>query len=431
MNKKLPIILLSILGVIALMVAEFFLINHFVCNAPENDQQATIETTEKPKAMMLLIEFRNTDGLANMVNDMKERDIKGILMVNADFVEANQEAIKQILDTGVVEIAASYDPKPYWEMTYDEQYETISDMVTRIEEMLDTKVRIISSRYMASDENTVKIADELGIEYITARGTTELATTVYKPDEYDVKIISVSNIDTVEFKYGSFCDYSYYERSGNPEDMEKDYLRAMTNDKFLATSHTYIGGYKARWNDMWHNFWDNYEVDWVDLDTLGTVDKEMPMWQIPINKNAPYTPEKIRPLIPYDEEENVVNPCLVEDLNSDLSSSTDTSESSETNTEDNDEISVNADTVVIFHNNSGSMCLEALAFFEENGIAYEEHINTESDYSDYYNAYKATNSESEGISENYGYYPFIFYKGRAFSGFDADIESSLSGLLGL
>jgi len=28
---------------------------------------------------------------------------------------------------------------------------------------------------------------------------------------------------------------------------------------------------------MWHRFWDNYEVDWVDLDTLGSVDKVMPM----------------------------------------------------------------------------------------------------------------------------------------------------------
>ncbi len=70
----------------------------------------------------------------------------------------------------------------------------------------------------------------------------------------------------------------------------------------MAVSHTYIGGLKERWNNMWHRFWDNYEVDWVDLDTLGSVDKVMPMWQIPVNKNAPYTPEKIRPAIPYEEE---------------------------------------------------------------------------------------------------------------------------------
>jgi hypothetical protein len=301
-------------------------------------------------------------------------------------------------------------------MTYDEQYTTITDMITRIEAALGIDVRIISSRYMASDENTVKIADKLGIEYITARGTTELATTVYKPEEYNVKIISVSNIDVPEFKYGSFCDYSFYERSGSPEDMTREFERAIQEEKFIGVSHTYIGGYKERWNNMWHNFWDNYEVDWVDLDTLGTVDKVMPMWQIPINKNAPYTPEKIRPAIPYDEEEDVINPCKVDDLN-------------EGESESNTENSVITDKVVIFHNNTGSMCLDALAFFKDESITYEQHLNTDSDYSSTLQTYKVSHPSSEGVSTDYGYYPYIFVKGKAYSGFNDEIGSEINELL--
>ena len=186
--KKLLIVLSIVLGVILLLFGEYFLLERYLC--PADDTQSPVVTDEKepPQAMMLLIEFKNTDGLVNMVSDMKERGIKGLLMVNADFTEENLDAIKAVLATGVVEIAPSYDPKPYWEMTYDEQYEIISDMITRIEEMLEVKPRVISSRYMASNEDTVKIAEELGIEYITARGTTELATTVYKPEEYSVKL---------------------------------------------------------------------------------------------------------------------------------------------------------------------------------------------------------------------------------------------------
>jgi len=411
MSKKLPIVLGVLIGIGILLTAEYFAVKQYVCPKTE-EEEAVQEENNIPKAMMLLIEFRNTDGLVNMVNDMKERNVKGILMVNGDFVDKNADAIKEVLETGVIEIAASYDPKPYWEMTYDEQYETITDMIAKIEKALDIEVRIISSRYMASDENTVKIADKLGIEYITARGTTELATTVYKPEEYNVKIISVSNIDTPEFKYGSFCDYSYYERSGSPEDMTSDFERAIQNNKFIGVSHTYIGGYKARWNDMWHNFWDNYEVDWVDLDTLGTVDKVMPMWQIPINKNAPYTPEKIRPAIPYDEEENITNPCKVDDLND-----TDSSLSSDAEIEDN--------TVVIFHNGKGPMCLDTIDFFKTNNISYEEHLNTEIDFYKLLNPYKAKYPTSEGVSSSYEYYPFIFAKGRAFSGFNDEIKNEI------
>ena len=417
MSKKLPIILGVLLGLGILIGGEFLLVRNFGCpKTSENVETKESEDTTKPKAMMLLIEFKNTEGLVNMVNDMKTRNIKGLLMVNADFVDKNKDAIKEVLATGNVEIAASYDPKPYWEMTYDEQNATITDMITRIESALNVKVRIISSRYMASDENTVKIADKLGIEYITARGTTELATTVYKPEEYNVKIISVSNIDVPEFKYGSFCDYSFYERSGSPEDMEKEYKRAIQEDKFIGVSHTYIGGYKARWNDMWHNFWDNYEVDWVDLDTLGTVDKVMPMWQIPINKNAPYTPEKIRPAIPYEDEEDVINPCKVDDLN-------------EGSSQTNNYNTITTDKVVIFHNNTGSMCLDALAFLKDNNISFEEHLNTDSDYSSTLQTYKTNNPSSEGVSTDYGYYPYIFVKGKAFSGFNDEVQQEILNAL--
>jgi len=415
MSKKLPIILGVLLGLGILIGCEFLLVRNFGCpKTTEKTETKESEVMSKPKAMMLLIEFKNTEGLVNMVNDMKERNIKGLLMVNADFVDKNKDAIKEILATGNVEIAASYDPKPYWEMTYDEQYATITDMITRIESALNVKVRIISSRYMASDENTVKIADKLGIEYITARGTTELATTVYKPEEYNVKIISVSNIDVPEFKYGSFCDYSFYERSGSPEDMEKEYKRAIQEEKFIGVSHTYIGGYKERWNDMWHNFWDNYEVDWVDLDTLGTVDKVMPMWQIPINKNAPYTPEKIRPAIPYDEEENVVNPCAVDDLNE---------------SKDSNGAKIQENTLVIFHNNTGPMCIEALEFLRNSNIEFEEYLTTDDNYYSNLIRYKNVFTGSEGVSEDFDYYPFIFYKNHAFSGFNENIKNDINKLI--
>ena len=409
MKKKYLTALLLIVGVISLFILEYIFINKYICPTTEVSQEKNI-----PQAMMLLIEFGKTDGLVNMVNDMKERNIHGILLINGDFIEDNAPVIKEVLKTGVIELGVSYDPEPFWDMPYEKQYQLITEMLEKSELYLGVTPRIISSRYMASDATTVQIADELGIEYITARGTTELATVVYKPAEYDVKIISVSNIDVPEFKYGSFCDYSFYERNGTPQDMEREYLRAITQEKFIGTSHTYIGGYKERWNDMWHKFWDEYEVDWVDLDTLGTVDITMPMWQIPINKNAPYTPEKIRPQIDYESEPDVTNPCQVEDLNE--------GESEEIVIEEKDELTV-------FHNGQGPMCLEFLDFLNEYNLEYEEHLNTDTDFVSQLNAHKVDNPKSEGISETYGYYPIIFVEGRAFSGFDQDIENEIKDIL--
>lgn len=318
MNKKLPVVLGILAVVTTLLFAEFFLVRQFACPEADEKEQTIVTEPEEikiiPQAMMVLIEFKQTDGLVNMVNDMNQRGVTGLLMITPDFTEENADVIKKVLETGNVEIVPSYVAEPLWDIPYEEQLTIISDMVDRIEAALDVDVRIISSRYMASDENTVKAAEDLGIEFVMARGTTDLAMTVYKPEEYDVKILSVSNIDTPEFKYGSLCDYSYYERAGTTNDMLKDLERATKEAKFFGVSHTYIGGYKEQWNNMWIEFWDNNEVDWVDLDTISSVDKNLPIWQIPVNQNAPYTPEKIRPLIPYEDEEDVKNPCAVDEL---------------------------------------------------------------------------------------------------------------------
>jgi glutaredoxin len=140
------------------------------------------------------------------------------------------------------------------------------------------------------------------------------------------------------------------------------------------------------------------------------------MWQIPINKNAPYTPEKIRPLVPYVDEENVKNPCSVEDLSNSASTTSTTKNSS-------------AEKVVIFHNNAGPMCLEALDFFEANNIEYEEHLTNDSDFTSLLTDYKSDFEVSEGESAGFGYYPIIFIGDKAYSGFNEDIGEEIKSLI--
>jgi hypothetical protein len=71
---------------------------------------------------------------------------------------------------------------------------------------------VFGSRYFAYDENTLKAADELGIKYILARGTQDVSAVIYAPKEYDVKIISVTNVENGEMGRGSLCDYSLWAR---------------------------------------------------------------------------------------------------------------------------------------------------------------------------------------------------------------------------
>ena len=81
--------------------------------------------------------------------------------------------------------------RPLWDVSYDEQLRVVKDTKDRIYNCTGKSIRIFGSKYFAYDENTLKAAQENGIEYVFARGTTGAKATVYEVEEYDVKIFSI------------------------------------------------------------------------------------------------------------------------------------------------------------------------------------------------------------------------------------------------
>ena len=267
----------------------------------------------QPKGLMVLIEYdEDTTGLENFIFEMNKRNIQGILMVEPTYVEQHCDKINKLLMYNNIEIAGSYIQDVFWEMPYDEQKQKIINIQNKIEACTNQPIKIISSRYMASDMNTIQIADELNIPYVIGRGTTGIKASVYQVSDYDVKVLSVSNIEDVRFEYGSMCDYSFFMRAGTPEDMQDTLQQAIKHDKITPVSHTSIGGNLEPWYNMWINFWNNKRVKWVSLDEfMSEIDYTLPLWQIPINRNAPYTSEKIKPIVSYEDEQKVGYICPV------------------------------------------------------------------------------------------------------------------------
>jgi len=378
----------------------------------ENIKEDVTEEIETTKAIMLLIEFENTIGLENFAYEMKERDIPGLLVVKSFFVEENCEVLKKLQDNGI-EIAGSCPEEPLWDIDYDTQYERIKTTKEQVEACIGQPMRVISSRYFAYDENTLKVAEELGIEYVMARGTTGAKSTIYKPTEYDVKIFSVSNVGSEKWGTGSLCDYSYWAREGTPEEFSQELFDAYnTYTKISPVSHTYLGGHKERWFDVYMNFFDTTDIEWLDLDEFGEVDTYASIDEIPDNREVQYTTPK--PSVPLDEESNVDNPCAIEPLEE------------EGDTEEEDVSNTEEEAVVMFHNGVGSMCLDAIDFFEENNIEYTEYLTTDSNFNTLLNEYRDTsNGVSEGVSTSFGYYPMIFIGDRAFSGFSEEIGEEI------
>jgi hypothetical protein len=186
-----------------------------------------------------------------------------------------------------------------------------------VESVTEKPMRVFGSRYFAYDENTLRAADELGVEYILARGTSDVEAIVYDPDEYDCKIISVSNVTFEDMGRGSLCDYSLWARGSTAEQFGQ--ILDETLDKhpkrIMVVSHAYLGGMKVDWWAPYEELLDSGEVEWAaDFDEWVTpqsgVNIGVPLSLIPENREVQYTTPT--PAVPLDDLEDVdqmYNPC--------------------------------------------------------------------------------------------------------------------------
>lgn len=92
------------------------------------------------------------------------------------------------------------------------------------------------------------------------------------------------------------------------------------------------------------------------------------------------------------------------------------------------------DTLVIFHNGSGPMCLEALAWLaaeraEHPDLVVREYLTTDTVNRAILNDLKSRYDQSQGVSTTFQYLPIIFFRGQAFSGFNDEVKQALGALI--
>ena len=368
------------------------------------------------KGMMILIEFHeDISGLSNFVNITSQRGIPTVLLVGSEFIQNHCEELKALKKLGM-EIGAGVNSKPFWDIPYEEQFDLMKGTKQVYEDCFGEDLKMFNSRYFGYDENTLKAAENLGIKYIFARGTTGERCTVYKPEEYNVEIISVSNINSPKFGTGSLCDYSYWARAGKPKDFEKQLFNSLKYDKISPVSHTYLGGLKKEWNNTYLKFFDSANVEWESLDEFTKApDLILPFSKIPQNREVQYVQPK--PIKPLEETENVNNPCGIEELIEEIT---------EEPTQESTESDLYGEyKIVMFHNNQGPMCLQAKEFFKENNIKFREILTTDDNFAKLLARYRENRPVSKGVSNSYEFYPLIFTEEASYSGFNEEIAREL------
>lgn len=178
--------------------------------------------------LIMLIEFEKIEGVRHWERELDKRGLTALIQAQHNVLKEYRKDFERLSTKGYP-IAGLYAEKPFWDVSYDEQYARMHEAKEAVEQVTHMPMRLFGSRYFAYDENTLRAADALGIEYLLGRGTAGALATIYSPREYKAKIISVSNVPFAEMGTGSFCDYSLWARGSTDQDF------AALVDKVIAS----------------------------------------------------------------------------------------------------------------------------------------------------------------------------------------------------
>jgi hypothetical protein len=250
------------------------------------------------EGMFLIIDRRNDTGLKHWGDELERREIPALIQVDEYMVDNHPELIKSLGDKGF-EIGGGYNKGPFWNEPHNVQYEEMIHVWDRVQSCVNKPMRVVNSKYFAYDEITLKVADEVGVEYILVRGTAGAKAVVYRPEEYDAKIISVSNVPSEEMGTGSLCDESLWCRGVTPEGF-REVLFALEEERVVVVAQTHLSGVKLNWWNVYQDFFDAGIVQWKSLDEFSLDPIVRPNEKIPVNTEVEYlTP---MPAIPLEQE---------------------------------------------------------------------------------------------------------------------------------
>jgi len=250
--------------------------------------------------LIMLIEFEKIEGIRHWERELDQRGLSALIQAQHNVLDQYPADFARLAAKGYV-ISGLDAEKPFWDMPYDEQLKRMRETKEAVERITHKPMRVFGSRYFAYDENTLRAADALGIEYVLGRGTAGALATIYAPREYKAKIISVSNVPFAEMGTGSLCDYSLWARGSTGKDFGTvvDKVLASGLSDLILVSHAYIGGMYKDWWRVYEDALARREVAWHSFDPWVASVKvtAQPLAEIPVNREVKYdTPKPAAPL---------------------------------------------------------------------------------------------------------------------------------------
>lgn len=256
----------------------------------------------KPKieGMLLIIDRQNARGLKHWVDELTRRKIPACIAIEKVMVDRYGSLVEEVAGRGF-EVCGIYNERPFWNEPYAFQYEEMRVVKDKVESRIGRPMRVFGSKYFAYDENTLKAAEALGLKYVFARGPAGAKAVLFRPEEYNVQILAVSNVpaNLLAMGTGSLCDESLWSRGESPEGFQR-ILFSTKESRIIMVAQTHISGVKLHWWNAYQHFLNANTVHWNSLDDFTRSPLVLPYAKIPVNTEVKYV--EPRPRVPLEQE---------------------------------------------------------------------------------------------------------------------------------
>lgn len=228
--------------------------------------QNSDDHSQQMAGTFFVMDNNNLEGLTSWTSELKDRGMPAVIKISEPLLVNSGDAVKNALGDDF-DIIGGFDAENLWDASYDFQLEQMSRIKDEVSACTGKSMRFFCGKFLSYNENTLKAADKLGVEYIFALGTVGARTVVYQTDEYKTKIISVSSILSSAGKRGSLCDHAMLNCGETPEGF-KDTLFNIKEDKIILVGWSYLSGLKSEWRNIYREYFDAGLVQWKPIDAL-------------------------------------------------------------------------------------------------------------------------------------------------------------------
>lgn len=236
--------------------------------------------------LFMVIDCNHSRGLEHWTDELYARGIPALILVDATMAETSPHRLREISRAGF-EIGFAYNQQTLLDLDYGVQWDIISRYAKEFEDCTGKKLNVFGAKCFSYNEATLQIAQTLGVKVLPVQGAGDLEAVVYRPREYALNLMSVSNLTFADMHVNSICDWSIYSRSEAPADFSRALL-AMQARRVVVCGQTCLSGIKIRWWHVYQELFNACLVRWQPLAKFTAQPLVLPLAEIPQSRKTPY-----------------------------------------------------------------------------------------------------------------------------------------------